>query len=142
MHRLSNAEDEFHFRNILHWAVILISETETVLPLKYIISPLSYQKKNFPSQRIFDYDFKENKSLSLVNRTHLWITRGRLGGWFMALNATFNNISVISWRSVLLVEETGIPGENRRPVASYWQTVSYNVVSSIPRHVRGSNSQL
>jgi hypothetical protein len=24
-------------------------------------------------------------------------------------NATFNNISVISWLSVLLVEETGVP---------------------------------
>ena len=32
----------------------------------------------------------------------------------VVLNATFNNISVISWRSVLLVDETG---ENRRPVA-------------------------
>jgi hypothetical protein len=27
-------------------------------------------------------------------------------------NATFNKISVILWRSVLLVDETGIPGEN------------------------------
>jgi hypothetical protein len=27
-------------------------------------------------------------------------------------NTTFNNISAISWRSVLLVEETGVPGEN------------------------------
>jgi len=27
-------------------------------------------------------------------------------------NATFNNISVISWRSVLLMEETRVPGEN------------------------------
>jgi hypothetical protein len=26
-------------------------------------------------------------------------------------NATFNNISAISWWSVLLVEETGVPGE-------------------------------
>jgi hypothetical protein len=26
--------------------------------------------------------------------------------WFMVFNATFNNISVISWGSVLLVEET------------------------------------
>jgi hypothetical protein len=26
-------------------------------------------------------------------------------GWFMAFNATFNNISVISWWSVLLEEE-------------------------------------
>jgi hypothetical protein len=33
------------------------------------------------------------------------------------LNATFNNISVLSWRSVLLVEETGGPRENHRPVA-------------------------
>jgi hypothetical protein len=39
-----------------------------------------------------------------------------------------NNISVISWRSVLLVEETGGPGKNHRPVASHWQTLSYNVV--------------
>ena len=32
----------------------------------------------------------------------------------MLFNATFNNISVISWLSVLLVEETGGPGENHR----------------------------
>ena len=30
----------------------------------------------------------------------------------MVFNATFNDISVISWRSVLLVEETGVPGVN------------------------------
>jgi hypothetical protein len=29
----------------------------------------------------------------------------------MVFNATFNNTSVISWRSVLLMEETGVPGE-------------------------------
>ena len=34
------------------------------------------------------------------------------------------------WRSVLLVEETGVPGENHRPAASHWQTLSHNVVSS------------
>jgi len=45
----------------------------------------------------------------------------------MVFNATFNNISVISWRSDLLVEETGVPGENHRPVASYRQTLSHNV---------------
>jgi hypothetical protein len=37
----------------------------------------------------------------------------------MVFNATFNNISVISWWSVLLVEETGIPRENHRPVAKH-----------------------
>jgi hypothetical protein len=30
----------------------------------------------------------------------------------MVIDATFNNISAISWRSVLLVEETRVPGEN------------------------------
>ena len=45
----------------------------------------------------------------------------------MVFKVTFNNISVISWRSVLLVGETG---ENHRPVASHWHTVSHSVVSS------------
>ena len=35
---------------------------------------------------------------------------------FLVFSTTFNNISVISWRSDLLVEETG---ENHRPVASH-----------------------
>jgi len=30
----------------------------------------------------------------------------------MMFDTTFNNISVISWQSVLMVEETGVPGEN------------------------------
>ena len=34
--------------------------------------------------------------------------------WLMVFNATYNNISVISWRSVLLVEEIGVPGENQQ----------------------------
>jgi hypothetical protein len=38
---------------------------------------------------------------------------------FMVFSATFNNIAVITWRSVLLVVETGVPGENHRPAASH-----------------------
>ena len=37
----------------------------------------------------------------------------------LCLNAPYNNISVIPWRLVLLVEETGVPGENHRPVACH-----------------------
>jgi hypothetical protein len=48
--------------------------------------------------------------------------------WFMVFNATFNNISVISWLSVLLVEETGVSGENHRQVTTH-------------RHEQDSNSQ-
>jgi hypothetical protein len=36
----------------------------------------------------------------------------------MVFNVTFNNISAISWWSVLLVEETGGPGESHTPVAN------------------------
>jgi hypothetical protein len=34
--------------------------------------------------------------------------------------ATFSNISTISWRPVLVVEEAGVPGENHQPWASNW----------------------
>ena len=60
----------------------------------------------------------------------------------MLLKATFNNISATSWRSVLFAEETGVPGENKRPVAIHRQTQSHNVVSSTPRHLQDSNWQL
>jgi len=60
----------------------------------------------------------------------------------MVLSATFNKISVIMGRSALLLEETGVPGENHRPVASHWQTLSHNVVSSTLYHERDSNSKL
>ena len=59
------------------------------------------------------------------------MTKGSIG--FMVFNATFNDISVISWWSVLLVEETGVPGDNHRPAASHRQTLSHYVVSSTPR---------
>jgi hypothetical protein len=39
----------------------------------------------------------------------------------MVFNTTFNIHSAISWWSILLVDETGVPGKNHRPVASYWQ---------------------
>jgi hypothetical protein len=106
-------------------------------------------------------------------------------------NTTFNNISVISCRSVLLVEETRLHTENHQPAASrggsrggdtrhapplfsheipqsfsclpllgafflsvppyleildpppasYWQTLSHDVVSSTPHHEWDSNLQ-
>ena len=56
----------------------------------------------------------------------------------MLFNTTFNNISAISWWSVLL--ETGVSGENHRPAARHRQTSSNKVVSSTPRHERDSNN--
>jgi hypothetical protein len=44
--------------------------------------------------------------------SHLLVVYEGVSVRVMVFNATFHNISAISWRSVLLVEETGVPGEN------------------------------
>jgi len=38
----------------------------------------------------------------------------------LVFNVTFSNISAISWRPVLVVEEARVPGEKHRPWASNW----------------------
>jgi hypothetical protein len=38
--------------------------------------------------------------------------------WFIVFNATFSNISAISWWLVLVVEEAGVPAEKYRPWAT------------------------
>jgi len=43
--------------------------------------------------------------------------------WLIVFNATFSNISAISWRSVLVVEETGVSGEKHRLMVEYNHTV-------------------
>jgi len=65
------------------------------------------------------------KGLDTFLSSLLWLVYVCL---MMVFNATFNNISVILWQSVLLVEEIRGPRENRRPVASHRQTLSHNVV--------------
>jgi hypothetical protein len=52
-----------------------------------------------------------------------------ISGEAMVFRAIFNNISAMSCKLVLLVEETWVPRENHRPVASHWQTLSHNVIS-------------
>ena len=56
-----------------------------------------------------------------------------LGIRVMVFNATFNNITVISWWSVLLVEELGVRRENHRPATSHQQILSHNFALSTPR---------
>jgi hypothetical protein len=45
---------------------------------------------------------------------HIALAHVKRGRVLCCLNATFNNISVISWLSVLLVEETRVLRENHR----------------------------
>ena len=59
----------------------------------------------------------------------------------MVFNATFNNMSAMWWQAGILVEETGVPGEDHKPAASHLQPLSHTVESSIANHERVSNSQ-
>jgi hypothetical protein len=51
---------------------------------------------------------RQKKSVHWLLTIGFPILRARV----MVFNITFNNISVILWWLVLLVEETGVPGEN------------------------------
>ena len=46
-------------------------------------------------------------------------------------NAAFINISAISWRPVLVVEEAGVPGENQRLWASNCYALSLAAASRV-----------
>ena len=62
-------------------------------------------------KKIKDNTIKEQIIVIII---HLIIVFGDL-----VFNATFNNISVILLRSVLLVEETGVPRETTEHAASH-----------------------
>jgi hypothetical protein len=60
---------------------------------------------------------------SLLSPRHWLLNEDALNwliDWFIVFNSTFSNISAISWRPVLVVEEAGVPGENHRPWTNNW----------------------
>ena len=55
------------------------------------------------------WSYHFSTTLNLYDVFRRFINKLKVVGWFIVFNATFNNISGLSWRSVLLVEETGGP---------------------------------
>ena len=55
-----------------------------------------------------------------TDEPNIVLTRESIFFRLLVFNATFSNISAISWRPVLMMEEAGVPGENHRPWASNW----------------------
>ena len=77
-----------------------------------------FKFKNTNKHTITKYTLTKSGGKKQKNKQinkHIWF--GLV--WLMLFNATFNNISVISWLSILLAEETGVPGENHRHVANH-----------------------
>ena len=73
---------------------------------------------------------------ALIRYTRVYTVPISLFVCLMVLNATFNNISVVLWWSVLLMEGAG---ENHRLVASHWKTLSHNVVHLVLIQFRAHN---
>jgi len=59
---------------------------------------------------------------NFANSFKVWNLKQKWGVRVVVFDATFTNISFISWLAVLLLGEIG---ENHRPAASHWQTLSF-----------------
>jgi hypothetical protein len=70
-------------------------------------------KADFSERDLSKQFIKKNHQNQRQNKISMFRVR------VMVINATFNNISVILWWSLLLVEDTVVPGENHQPEASY-----------------------
>ena len=74
------------------------------------------QIQDVPKIRLGDLLINQSWIVENVKTVEI-VSKYRVRG--IVSNATFNNISVISWQSVFWVVEIGMPGENHPPVANH-----------------------
>ena len=83
------------------------------------------QANNDTQQYVKKIKIEQHETLLKTGMNSVWwINYCGVSVRVMVYNATFNNISAISWQPVLLVKETRVSGENHWPAASHWQTLS------------------
>jgi len=108
------------------WSILEMLKQYQNIIVTVSLKVVAYKEQNI----IFEYNSSSYAS-DIGMKSHIVISL------FQAVFSVRANNS-----SVGLVEETGVPLENHRPVASHRQTLSHNVVSSTLRHERDLNSKL
>jgi hypothetical protein len=63
-------------------------------------------------------------------------------GWFLVFNSTFSNISAISWRSVLEVEEARVPWKNHRPWFKWTNVTNEAIVFLVECFLNGGTLEM
>jgi hypothetical protein len=117
-------------KSILKFSVILfiaLDRTGTILPVERETNPIKNLLKCITSKS----NRESTKYLLLLQEVSV-----------MVFNATFNNISIISWRSVLLVEETDYTEKTTDLSQVTDKHYHHNVISSTSCRERGSNAHL
>jgi hypothetical protein len=82
--------------------MIMPHGNEPIIPLKMFIGAVVVVTRT-------------NKTKYIIQKASMRMFRVTV----VIFNATFNNISAISWRSILLVEETRVPRENHWPATGH-----------------------
>ena len=103
----SKRVSKFSFSRVVHWLAREGSGHVYVLGVS-ILSRFLLDFDSVPTVCYFSFFILSSTSLFLL----LLLQK-------KAMYIYFNNILVISWLSVLLVEEIGVPDENNRPDSSY-----------------------
>jgi hypothetical protein len=106
-----------------------------VLINSLILLCVYFYRKRETTVRKWTFGREPETNVSRLSYVSMMVTMG-LFVCLMVFNTTFNNISVISWRSVLLVEETG-----RKPPTCRKSLTDFITYCCTPCPERDSNSQ-
>jgi hypothetical protein len=116
----------------------------------YLLITISAFDTSFqPWRGVFGTNSFHKLDIVWENPAYVLIIERKVWGYFVVqskkcrevkvLIGIFNNISTMSCRSVLLVEERVVLGVSNQPAASHWQTLSHNSVSNTTRQERETN---
>jgi hypothetical protein len=100
-----------HFAKRYFWGLFIINKCK----FDWFFDLASTCTSDFYTSYGFIGILHSSNSFLFYSRIYPKMKTDKKGLCIMVFNITFNNISVVSWQSVLVVEETGVPGENQRP---------------------------